>query len=90
MIPADRLRTLRNDIPILDVVFRLHMPIKKRGARVQFRCPACGRFHTATNSSTNLARCFHCARNFNPIDLAMAQRRSTFLDAIGYLEGLLT
>lgn len=84
-IPAEHLRALRNDLPILAVIERLRIPTKKRGTRLTWRCPQCGRFHTATNLRTNLARCFSCKRNFNPIDLAMAENGSSFLEAVEYL-----
>jgi hypothetical protein len=80
------LRRLRNEVDILSVISGLDIETKKRGARITFRCPGCGVFHTATKLQTNLARCFRCARNFNPIDLVMAERGSTFLDAVNYLK----
>ncbi len=57
-----------------------------RGGWLRFLCPCCGEFDTATNPWTNLARCFRCERNFNPIDLVMLERRASFLEAIRYLE----
>jgi transposase InsO family protein len=84
--PIEDLRRLRNEVDIASVISQLGLETKKRGARVSFRCPGCGAFHTATNPRTNLARCFRCARNFNPIDLVMAERGSTFLDAVNYLK----
>ena len=89
MIPADHLRDLRNGVPVLTVIFHLGIPTKLRKARVTFRCPVCGQFATVASKTMNLARCFTCRRNFNPIDLVMAERAATFLDAVGYLQGLL-
>lgn len=89
MISADRLRGLRNHVPILTVIFRLGIPIQMRQARVTFRCPVCGQFCTVTNGVTSLARCFLCQRNFNPIDLVMAERSATFLEAVDFVEELL-
>lgn len=89
MIPADRLRALRNNVPVLTVIFHLGIPTKMRQARVTFRCPVCGQFRTATSNVTNLARCFLCRRNFNAIDLVMAERGATFLEAVDYVESLL-
>lgn len=86
LIPAERLRALRNDVPVLAVISQLAIAKKMRGRRLAFRCPACGRFHTATQPRTNLARCFACERNFNPIDLVMAERGWSFLQAVTYLE----
>lgn len=88
LIPAESLRALRNDVPVLAVISELRIPLKMRGRRQTFRCPGCARFHTATNPRTNLAHCFSCERNFNPIDIVMAERRGTFLEAVRYLQNL--
>ena len=88
-IPIDHLQTLRNDVAVLDVISNLRIPTKTRRTRLNFRCPVCGRFRTATNHRINLARCFSCARNFNPIELVMAERHAGFLEAVKYVEGLL-
>jgi len=82
----DDLRRFRNDTDILAVISDLGIETKKRGARLSFRCPSCGVFHTATKAETNLARCFRCARNFNPIDLVIAERSLSFVDAVNYLQ----
>jgi DNA primase len=88
-IPPETLQNLRNDLDVVRVIARLDIPTKIRGSRLAFRCPDCGRYETSTGSDRNLARCFPCARNFNPIDLVMAQRGVTFLEAVCYLEDLL-
>ena len=85
-IAAERLRRLRNDVDIVTVICALDLPTRIRGGWLRFLCPSCGEFDTATNSKTNLARCFRCERNFNPIDLVMLERRASFLEAIRYLE----
>lgn len=82
------LRRLRNDVPVTEVIDQLHVPTARRGARRTFRCPRCEGFHTGVNSRANLARCFRCAGNFNPIDLVMAERGWSFLDAVRYLSDL--
>jgi|RhiMetdeSRZDD1v2_1073273.scaffolds.fasta_scaffold355605_2 hypothetical protein len=87
-IPTDRLRALRNTVPILELIFELGIPTRKHGSRLTFRCPGCGGFPTATNPRTNLARCFYCRRNFNAIDLVIVERRLSFLDAVQFLEAL--
>lgn len=87
-IPSKCLRILRNDVPVLAVIFALRIPTKKRGTRLTFRCPDCGGFQTATNPRTNLARCFSCERNFNPIELVMAERGSSFLEAVRQVDAL--
>ena len=86
MIPADELRTLRNDVPVLAVICTLRIPTRLRGTRLTFRCPKCRRFHTATKPATNLARCFRCGLNFNPIDLVIAERGCKFLEAVEVLQ----
>ena len=88
-ILADHLRILRNRVPVLAVIEDLHIPTQTRGSRLTFRCPDCGCFHTATNPRSNLGRCFRCERNFNPIDLVMAERNSRFLEAVAHVETLL-
>lgn len=85
---ADHLRSLRNDVPVRTVISELQIPTQTRGSRLTFRCPACGGFHTATDHRTNLARCFRCSRNFNPIELVMAERRLSFPEAVKFLETL--
>lgn len=88
-IPAEHLRTLRNDVPVPAVIAHLGIPTKKRGRRDTFRCPACGGFYTATNPQTNLGRCFRCDLNFNPIDLVKLECNCSFLEAVSHLDSLL-
>jgi hypothetical protein len=85
-IAAERLRRLRNEVDIVSIIRRLDLPTKMRGGWLRFLCPLCGEFETATNARTNLARCFRCERNFNPIDLVMLERNCPFLEAVSYLE----
>ena len=83
------LRSLRNDIPINDLVrMHLDLPSKEREGFLRFLCPLCGEFHSATNPETNLARCFRCRVNFNPIDLVMAVEGCRFVDAVKILAPL--
>lgn len=86
---VENLHALRNEIQITAVLSELGIPTHQRGSRITFRCPTCGEYHTATNPRTNLARCFRCMRNFNPIDLVMTERSSTFIEAVQYLEARL-
>jgi len=51
--------------------------------------PICHEFQTAVNSKTNLARCFRCERNFNPIDMVMIIRGLGFVESVWYLQQLL-
>ena len=81
----ERLRALRNRIPVEDVIRKLDMLVKEVEGYFRFLCPACHDFHTATNAKTNLARCFRCQKNYNPIDLVMTVRKLSFLDAVRFL-----
>ena len=85
-IPDREIRRLRNAVPVAGVIDRLEIPWKVRDGYFRFLCPLCSEFHTATNPRTNLARCFRCRRNFNPIDLVMVVLGSSFLDAVRYLQ----
>ena len=88
---ADMLRQLRNDIPIHRLIGDvLGIPCKVREGYFRFLCPLCSDFNTATNPKTNLARCFRCQRNFNPIDIVMFEKRINFVDAVEYLSGIMT
>ncbi len=87
-ISGVRLRHLRNNIAVEQVVLALGIPAKEVEGYFRFLCPLCSEFHTATNPETNLGRCFRCKRNFNGIDLVMAIERVSFLDAVSFLEGL--
>jgi len=80
------LRVLRNEIPIDRVIARLAIPAKPDlDGYLRFRCPLCAEFHTATHPRTNLARCFRCQVNFNTIDLVIAERNVSFLQATRFL-----
>jgi len=84
------LRRLRNDLPIEQVVVEiLQLPNKKVDGYVRFLCPLCSDFHTAMMKNTNLARCFRCNKNFNPIDLVMTVTGLNFVDAVYDLKKLL-
>lgn len=84
-LSGERLRALRNAIPIDQVIRMLGIPAKEVEGYFRFLCPSCHDIHTATNPKTNLARCFRCHTNYNPIDLVMVERRMTFLDAVQFL-----
>jgi hypothetical protein len=84
---ADFLRMLRNQIPINDVIVDLlNLEVQNDHHILRFRCPLCKNFHTATNHQTNLARCFDCNKNFNPIDLIITVGNCGFLDAVKILK----
>ncbi len=83
------LRELRNDIPIAWLIAEgLELPSKISEGYFRFLCPRCREFNTATNSRTNLARCFRCNENFNPIDIVMIARRANFTEAVQFLRRL--
>jgi DNA primase len=80
------LRKLRNEIPIARVIADvLHVPCKISEGYLRFLCPYCEEFNTATNPETNLARCFRCKANFNPIDFVMVEKRLNFREAVEFL-----
>ena len=84
---AHFLRRLRNDILIDDVIVNLlNLQVRNHQKILRFRCPLCYNFHTATNHKTNLARCFDCQKNFNPIDLVMTVAKCNFVDAVQFLK----
>ncbi len=80
------LSRLRNDIDIDLVINRLRLETRDSKKILRFRCPVCHRFHTATNAKTNLARCFDCRLNFNPIDLVMAATACSFVETVEFLK----
>jgi len=85
--PADFLRLLRNAIPIDEVIVDLlNLEVRNGGEMLRFRCPLCHNFHTATNHKTNLARCFDCRKNFNPIDMIITVEKCGFVEAVKILK----
>ena len=84
---SDFLRHLRNQIPIDQVIVNLlKLELKDDCQTLRFRCPLCYNFHTATNHQTNLARCFDCQKNFNPIDLVITVGKCSFIEAVELLK----
>ena len=84
------LRRLRNDIDIDLVISLLRLEKRHSDKILRFRCPVCHGFHTATNPKTNLARCFDCRLNFNPIDLVMAATAQSFVETVEFLKNHIT
>ena len=83
------LRRLRNEIPITLVIAEfLKLPTKVSEGYFRFLCPLCTEFITATNPKTNLARCFLCEKNFNPIDMVMVAKQVSFSKAVDYLKSI--
>ena len=86
---GEELRRLRNEIPIsILIADLLGLPSKMSEGWFRFLCPLCSEFNTATNPKTNLARCFRCEKNFNPIDMVMIVKRLSFLETVEYLAGI--
>lgn len=84
------LRELRNRIAIDQLIGKeLNILTKQSDGHLRFLCPLCRDFHTAINPKTNLARCFKCKKNFNPIDIVMTVHQCTFIEAIRLLTPLL-
>jgi hypothetical protein len=77
---------LRNEIRVDELLATLNWPNKRREGRFCFLCPRCHEFLTAANARTNLARCFRCQINFNPIDLVMHIHECDFVTAVHFLE----
>ena len=74
---SGELSFLRNRIPINWVIENLNgSPRQKTNSKISFACPISGGFDTSINSVHNLARCFSCRQNFNPIEFVMHQGRS--------------
>ena len=94
-MPAKRiadefLRKLRNDIPIEPLIAEiLKIQWKYSEGYFRFRCPICNDFNTATKKETNLARCFRCKQNYNPIDIVMIYANLNFLDTVKFLKPVL-
>ncbi len=87
---GNELFKLRNLIPVdLLIEEQLNIPSKISEGYFRFLCPVCNEFQTATNPKTNLARCFLCEKNFNPIDLVMVVKGVGFIESVQYLKNLL-
>lgn len=85
-LTEEELRALRNDVLISTVIETvLQLPHKHSEGYLRFLCPLCSEFNTAVNPATNLARCFRCERNFNPIDLVIVVEHCDFLEAVDLL-----
>ena len=74
---------IRNHIPIRQVIEKiLRLPSKMDQNIFRFSCPICAEFNTAINLKTNLARCFRCEKNFNPIDIIMIVKKIDFVETV--------
>jgi len=89
-LSKNHLRELRNRIEIIPLIADvLELVYKTHDGRFRFMCPLCHDFDTAVNPDTNLARCFRCQRNFNPIDMVMAVKHYSFMQAVRFLQPIL-
>ncbi len=89
-LAKEHLRELRNRIEMIPLIAEvLELLYKTHDGRFRFMCPLCRDFDTGVNPATNLARCFRCQRNFNPIDIVMTVKRYSFMQAVHYLEPIL-
>lgn len=81
---------LRNAIPVRWLIRdELQIPSKMSEGVFRFLCPACHEFQTTTHPTTNLARCFRCEKNFNTIDLVIADKGLGFKEAVMLLKKIL-
>ena len=81
------LSLLRNNIPINRVIeTMLSVATGNKNGAPSFNCPACHSANTSINARHNLARCFHCRQNFNPIEFVMQQRQTSFVDSVKWLK----
>lgn len=77
------LHAIRNNIPIREVIENiLKIPGKDVEGIFRFVCPCCRESRTAVNQKTNLSRCFLCKKNFNTIDIFIADRHISFVEAV--------
>lgn len=84
---SQELKFLRNRVPIDRVVEALFATsIRDKGAKPRFACPICAGLDTSVNAGHNLARCFACRQNFNPIELVMHQLKISFVDSVKWLQ----
>lgn len=84
---AQQLVFLRNNIPINRVIETLlSVATGNNNGAPTFNCPACHSANTSINAKHNLARCFDCRQNFNPIEFVMHQRHTSFVDSVKWLK----
>jgi hypothetical protein len=78
---------LRNKVPINQVIHEfLALTTRSRNGKLSFACPLCHGFNTSINARHNLARCFDCRQNFNPIEIVMHQLKIGFVDSVKWLK----
>lgn len=87
-IPADELCSLRNQIPLREVIFILCVPWKMDDELFRFNCPKCKQYNTSLHPTENLGRCFDCHVNFNAIDLVCLAKNFKFRSSVDWLQKL--
>lgn len=86
---SSHLYALRNEINVQILIEKtLRIPCRVTKGCFRFLCPLCNDFDTAVNPKTNLARCFHCEKNFNTIDLVMLIRQADFVQSVTFLQSI--
>ena len=84
---ARQLSFLRNNVPIDRVIeAMLSVATGNKNGKPSFNCPVCHSANTSINAKHNLARCFECRQNFNPIEFVMHQRHMSFVDSVKWLK----
>lgn len=84
------LHDLRNKIPVRNLIENeLGLRCETESGVFRFECPLCGSFHTSVMKNQNLARCFKCETNFNPIDMVMEVKKTKFRPSADFLIKLL-
>jgi len=87
-LPDDLLHHLRNRVSIKGLIHYLGLPHRMDGKIFRFQCPVCQAFHTSVLAEANLARCFDCKTNFNPIDMTMSVKSLGFRESVFLLSDL--
>lgn len=83
----NELSFLRNRVPVDCVIENLlELPTGSSHGKLSFACPVCGGFDTSINAAHNLARCFVCRQNFNPIELVMHHLQIGFVESVKWLK----
>jgi len=81
------LTLLRNRVPVARVIETLlKVPTRSSSGKLSFACPLCGGYDTSINTAHNLARCFACRKNFNPIEMVMHYLQVGFVDSVRWLK----
>ena len=89
-LSKELLHDLRNKIPVRGLIENeLGVRCEMESGIFRFECPLCASFHTSVMKTQNLAKCFVCEINFNPIDMVMAVKNTEFRQSADFLTNLL-